>query len=31
MDDCRWYYVDGGNLIVLRKNLAAATRDTPKP
>jgi anti-sigma regulatory factor (Ser/Thr protein kinase) len=31
MDECRWYYLDGGNLIVLRKHLPAATRDTPKP
>jgi serine/threonine-protein kinase RsbW/sigma-B regulation protein RsbU (phosphoserine phosphatase) len=25
MDECRWHYVDGGNLIVLRKRLARAT------
>jgi anti-sigma regulatory factor (Ser/Thr protein kinase) len=31
MDDCRWYYVDGGNLIVLRKRLPAARPDTAKP
>lgn len=24
MDECRWQYVDGGNLVVLRKRLAAA-------
>jgi anti-sigma regulatory factor (Ser/Thr protein kinase) len=27
MDDCRWHYVDGGNLIVLRKHLARGARD----
>jgi len=26
MDDCQWHYIDGGNLIVLRKHLAAGTR-----
>lgn len=29
MDDCRWLYIDGGNLIVLRKRLAAGPRDSP--
>jgi anti-sigma regulatory factor (Ser/Thr protein kinase) len=29
MDDYRWHYIDGGNLIVLRKRLAAGTRDSP--
>lgn len=24
MDECRWQYVDGGNLVVLRKHLATA-------
>ena len=28
MDDYRWHYIDGGNLIVLRKHLAAGTRDS---
>jgi serine/threonine-protein kinase RsbW/sigma-B regulation protein RsbU (phosphoserine phosphatase) len=28
MDDCRWHYVNGGNLVVLRKCLAAGTRDS---
>jgi len=28
MDDCRWHYIDGGNLIVLRKHLARGARDS---
>jgi len=28
MDEYRWHYIDGGNLIVLRKHLAAGTRDS---
>ena len=28
MDEYQWHYIDGGNLIVLRKHLAAGTHDS---